>query len=185
MATSRAATKEKSDGERRKVARAFTTRLDLAHEKREELQGLLNARLADAVDLYAQTKQAHWNVKGPNFYQLHLLFDDLAETVEGHVDLFAERVTALGGTARGTVRQVAKRSSLPEFPEDLDEDLAFVEALADRFGDYGNNLREAIDRADDLNDKGTADILTEAVREADKALYFLEAHLRGVAAPKA
>ena len=83
----------------------FPTRNDIAAEKRAKLASLLNQHLADLFDLMSQTKFAHWNVKGPNFYQLHLLFDTLAEKVEGLVDEVAERVTALGGVATGTARQ--------------------------------------------------------------------------------
>jgi starvation-inducible DNA-binding protein len=153
--------------------------MDISTGERKRLQAVLNARLADAFDLYSQTKQAHWNVKGPTFYQLHLLFDDLAEKTEGHVDLFAERVTALGGTALGTARMAAARSSIPEFPGTLTTDLAFVEALAERYATYGTLLRASIQETSALDDQGTADIFTEAWRAADQALYLLEAHLQG------
>ncbi|MBI2077209.1 MAG: DNA starvation/stationary phase protection protein Dps [Euryarchaeota archaeon] len=159
--------------------REFPTRIALPLQARKPLQALLNACLADALDLYSQTKQAHWNVKGPNFYQLHLLFDELAERVEGHVDLFAERVRSLGGNALGTVRMAATGSSLPEFPGSLTTDLAFVEALAERYATYGAHLRAAIAESAGLEDQGTADIFTEASRAADRGLYFLEAHLQG------
>jgi len=159
--------------------REFPTRIDLPLVDRKPLQVLLNACLADALDLYSQTKQAHWNVKGPNFYQLHLLFDELAEKIEGHVDLFAERVRSLGGNALGTIRMAAAGSSLPEFHPNLTADLAFVEALAERYAAYGTHLRVAIAESARLEDQGTADIFTEASRAADLALYFLEAHLQG------
>lgn len=161
------------------TASGFPTRIDVPSEKRESVQALLNASLADALDLHSQTKQAHWNVKGPNFYQLHLLFDDLAEKIEGHVDLFAERVTALGGTAQGTIRTAAAVSKISEFPSDLKTDMAFVQALAERYAAYGAGLRRSIAECDTLGDAGTADIFTGASRAVDLALYFLEAHLQG------
>jgi starvation-inducible DNA-binding protein len=160
------------------LPREFPTRIDIHVEDRIHLQALLNARLADALDLYSQTKQAHWNVKGPNFYQLHLLFDGLAEKIQGHVDVFAERVTALGGTALGTVRMSAAHSSLSEFPENLTTDVAFVKALADRYAAYGAELRTAIGESVDLEEHTTADVFTEASRATDQALYLLEAHLQ-------
>jgi len=98
--------------------KTFTTRIDLAPETRAQMIALLNQQLADTFDLFSQTKQAHWNVKGAQFYQLHELFDKLAEEVEGFVDLIAERATALGGTAMGTVRMAAGASRLPEYPVD-------------------------------------------------------------------
>ena len=73
------------------TARTFKTRIDLPADRREKLIALLNQHLADTFDLYGQSKQAHWNVKGPQFHQLHELFDDLAEQLEGYIDLIAER----------------------------------------------------------------------------------------------
>src|SRR5687767_14692724 len=93
-------------------ARTFPTRIDLAADKRDKLVEILNQQLADTFDLYSQSKQAHWNVKGPQFHQLHELFDDLAEELQGYTDLIAERATALGGTALGTVRMSAEASRL-------------------------------------------------------------------------
>lgn len=157
----------------------FATRVGLGADARVRICEILNERLADSFDLYSQTKQAHWNVKGEEFWQLHLLFDKLAETIEEHGDLLAERATALGGVARGTVRMAADASTLPEFPTQPHDGLAYVTALADRFAQHGNTLRAGIEEAEDAGDKGTADLLTELVRDVDKSLYFLEAHLQG------
>lgn len=158
--------------------RMFDTRHGLDADTRRSMVVLLNQRLADAADLYSQTKQAHWNVKGPNFWQLHQRFDALAESIEGHIDLLAERATALGGQALGTVRMAAQTTSLPELPLGLGSDMAYVEALADRFAQHARRVGEGIDRADESGDKATADLLTEIVRDLDKSLYFLEAHLQ-------
>jgi starvation-inducible DNA-binding protein len=143
------------------------------------LVALLNQQLADAIDLYAQTKFAHWNVKGSNFIGLHKLFDELAEKVEHHIDEIAERATALGGVANGTLRQAAPTSRVPEFPADVFNSQEVVEVLADRFASVGNATREAINQAQRLGDLATADLLTDMVRELDLGLYFLEAHLQG------
>jgi starvation-inducible DNA-binding protein len=155
------------------------TRHDLPAEARGQIVALLNQQLADATDLYSQTKQAHWNVTGPQFYQLHELFDELAESVEGFIDLIAERATAFGGTARGTVRMAAASSRLPEYPADLRDGLPSVAALAERYAAFAATTRAAIDRADEAGDAGTADLFTEISRGIDKHLWFLEAHLRG------
>jgi len=158
--------------------REFQTRINIPEENREQLTELLNARLADSLDLYTQTKFAHWNVKGKDFYQVHLLFDSIAEHVEEDIDLIAERITALGGVAQGTLRQAAGMSSLPEFDVQGSDSMDYVRALADRVGVVANSIREAIDQSDELEDMGTADLFTEIVRTLDKDLYFLEAHLR-------
>jgi starvation-inducible DNA-binding protein len=162
-----------------RAPRSFPTRNDLPADNRKDLVALLNHHLADTLDLYSQTKYSHWNVKGPSFIALHKLFDELAEVLEGQIDLIAERATALGGVAQGTVRKAAVASRLPEFPAETFKDLAVVEALAVRFADLAKTTREAIDRADELADKDTADLFTEVSRDLDKGLWFLEAHLQG------
>lgn len=158
---------------------SYPTRIDIAAERRTKLISLLNQHLADTFDLMSQTKYAHWNVKGSNFIGLHKLFDELAEQLEGHVDEFAERVTALGGLATGTARQAAASSRIAEFPTGTFKCMDVVAALADRYAALGKTVRESIDRADELEDKSTADLFTEVSRDVDQALYFLEAHLQG------
>jgi starvation-inducible DNA-binding protein len=160
-------------------SRAFATKIDLAPEVREQAIALLNQQLADTSDLYSQTKQAHWNVKGMQFYQLHLLFDSLAETVEEYIDQIAERATALGGTALGTARMSAAGSRLPEYPLDAVEGRQHVEALAVRFASLAKTSRAAIESANTIGDADTADLFTQISRGLDKHLWFLEAHLQG------
>ena len=137
--------------------------------------GLLNQELADTTDLYSQTKQAHWNVKGIHFYQLHLLFDQLAEKRQGEADELAERATELGGYALGTVRMAAANSRLPEIPTGINAGADYVQALVERYGIHANGMRAAIDEADEAGDKDTADLFTEISRELDKDLWFLQA----------
>ncbi|MBE9168203.1 DNA starvation/stationary phase protection protein Dps [Pleurocapsales cyanobacterium LEGE 06147] len=155
----------------------YPTRIDLAAEVRTEVIKLLNQTLAATLDLKTQTKQAHWNVKGMDFYQLHELFDELATELEEYIDMVAERVTALAGTALGTARIAASESILPEYPLDAVSGVEHVTALADRYAAYGKHLREAIDTTDNLGDLDTADLYTEISRAIDKRLWFLEAHL--------
>src|SRR6185503_11431615 len=109
-----------------KTDRTFETRIDSAVDTRGKVIELLNARLADTFDLYSQLKQAHWNVKGSDFIQLHLLYDQVAESVLEFVDTIAERATALGGLALGTARMAAEASTLDEYPLDAVEGLETV-----------------------------------------------------------
>jgi len=160
-------------------ATPFPTRNDIPADKRAKLVSLLNQRLADTFDLMSQTKFAHWNVKGPNFYQLHKLFDELAEKLEEHVDEIAERATALGGVAMGTARQAAAMSHVAEFPANTFKGMDVVAALADRFAALGKATREAMGEADELDDQDTVDLFTQISRDLDQSLYFLEAHLQG------
>ncbi|MBA3451051.1 MAG: DNA starvation/stationary phase protection protein Dps [Chloroflexia bacterium] len=159
--------------------RTFDTAVDIPASTRGEMIALLNQELADTSDLYSQTKQAHWNVKGIHFYQLHLLFDALAEKRQGEADEIAERATELGGFATGTVRMAAASSRLPELPTDIDDGADYVQALVERYGTHANNTREAIDTADKAGDMDTADLFTQISRELDKDLWFLQAHLQG------
>src|SRR6516164_5109965 len=128
----------------RKGGPMFDTRNDLPAGTRTRVVELLNARLADAIDLGTQTKHAHWNVKGPNFIALHELFDKVAESVEDQVDTIAERATALGGRALGTLGSVARRTTLKGYPEEITEGLAHVDALSAALADYGARVRAAI-----------------------------------------
>lgn len=159
-------------------SRLYPTRIDIAAETRSQLVVLLNKSLAATSDLKTHAKQAHWNVKGTDFYQLHELFDEIATELEEYVDLIAERVTALGGYAMGTARMAAANSILPEFPTDIITGMEYVTALADRFALYAKHLRDAIAKSDDLDDLDTSDLYTEVSRTIDKRLWFLEAHLQ-------
>ena len=163
----------------RASVRSFATSVDIPAEKRTKINRVLNQHLADSFDLLSQVKQAHWNVKGSDFWQLHKLFDEVAEQAEEWVDELAERVTALGGYATGTVRMAAASSTLPEFPTDITAGMDYVKAVAARLAAFTNSARGAIDQTDTLGDANTADLLTEISRGADKYLYFLEAHLQG------
>src|SRR5215468_9066166 len=146
----------------------FDTRNDLPAATRTKVIELLNARLADAIDLNIQTKHAHWNVKGPHFIALHELFDKVAEAIEEHVDSIAERVTALGGVAAGTLAAVARATSLRPYPEDISEGLAHVDALSSALAAFGAKARAAIDEATNLRDADTADLFTGVSRDVDK-----------------
>ncbi|MDB6065472.1 MAG: hypothetical protein JWR26_1680 [Pedosphaera sp.] len=154
----------------------YETENDIPLKARVELNALMNQRLADAIDLQSQMKQAHWNVKGPNFIALHELFDDIDEAVESYVDLIAERIVQLGGIAEGTVRVAAARSRLDEYPLAIADGTAHVEAVARALSTFGHDARNSIEEAGAFDDADTADIFTEISRGIDKWLWFVEAH---------
>ena len=99
--------------------------------------------------------------------------------IEQHVDTIAERITALGGTAHGTVQAAANASSLAPYPQNISAGVEHLEALAERLADFGRKIRAAIQLADELGDADTADLFTGVSRDTDKCLWFLEAHLQG------
>jgi len=138
---------------------------------------LLNARLAEAIDLALITKQAHWNLKGPTFIAVHEFLDEVREDIDEHVDIVAERVAQLDGVALGTVQAVSKATSLPPYPTDIRKVEDHLKALVEHFGLVSKSAREAIDTADEAGDADTADILTAYSRALDKNLWFLKSHL--------
>jgi starvation-inducible DNA-binding protein len=156
----------------------FKTKNDVAEAIRIKAVALLNARLADCIDLQTQTKQAHWNVKGPHFIALHELFDKINEELEEYVDDISERAVQLGGVAEGTARTVARGSSLPEYPPNTVDGHSHVEALSSALAAFGTIARTAINQANELGDLDTADLFTEVSRGIDKWLWFVEAHFQ-------
>lgn len=158
--------------------RLYPTRIDIPKEVRLQVAQLLNQTLAATTDLKTQVKQAHWNVKGMDFYQLHELFDEIATELEEFIDKFAERITAIGGYAVGTTRAAAQLSILPEYPFNINSGEDHVTALAERMAIYANHLRAAIRKTDELDEQDTNDLYVEVSRVIDMRLWFLEAHLQ-------
>jgi starvation-inducible DNA-binding protein len=164
------------NGSRGDQPKLYHTKNDLPEAARLEIIPLLNQRLADCIDLETQCKQAHWNVKGPQFIALHKLFDEINEEVEDYVDLLAERIVQLGGVAEGTIGAVAKRTSLIDYPLTLTTGDEHVAALSDALAEFGRTARIGIEEVTELKDADSADILTEISRGTDKWLWFVEAH---------
>ena len=151
------------------------TRNDLNSNTRTTVAALLNARVADSIDLALMTKQAHWNLRGRQFIAVHEMLDDFRTEIDGHVDTMAERILQLGGVALGTTQAVAEGSKLKAYPTDLVSVDDHVAALVERYGDLANATRAAIEASDEAGDSDTADIFTAFSRSLDKALWFLEA----------
>lgn len=166
-------TKEKT----KETSVRFSTALDFSKDDLGKLTGALEQLMADNLDLHSQTKFAHWNVKGRDFYSLHLLFDDLAAMIHPFTDTLAERITLLGGIARGSIRRAAALSTLEEFPESPHDGETYLRELQARYAEHSNNCRRQIEAVSDI-DPTTEDMITELARAVDQALYFIEAHLQ-------
>ena len=155
----------------------YKNRVALSDDQKKQVVGVMQERLAGALDMYSQAKFAHWNVKGYNFYQLHLCFDQVAKRIFKQIDAIAERMTQLGGVANGTVRQSAQGSPIPEFDTMLVAGMDYVNALADSLGVYAASLREASDKIEEIGDDPTSDFFKALDVDAEEQLYFLESHL--------
>jgi starvation-inducible DNA-binding protein len=156
----------------------YASRNDLSANAKSVSISVLNARLVDSIDLALLTKQAHWNIKGPQFIALHEMIDGFRTDLDEHVDTMAERVVQLGGTALGTTQAVAKGTTLKAYPTDIHTSKAHLGALIERYGQVANSVRAAIDETGNAGDADTADLLTAYSRALDKALWFLEAHVQ-------
>jgi starvation-inducible DNA-binding protein len=149
----------------------------LPEENRAKIADVLNARLADGLDLHSQIKVAHWNIKGPQFAALHPLFETFAVSLANFNDAIAERAVTLGARAYGTARHVAKTSGLPEYPQDTARDMQHVALLAERIEKYLDGVRESRAAGEKLGDTDTVDLLTGIVTEFEKNAWFLRASL--------
>ena len=155
----------------------FKSPSPLSEDARLKIVDLLNARLADGLDLHSQIKVAHWNVKGPQFAALHPLFESFAVALAAFNDEVAERAVTLGGRAYGTARLVAKSSRLPEYPQETTRDLEHVRLLAERFDRYLEGVRETRGVAEKLGDPDGVDLFTRIVTVFEKNAWFLRASL--------
>lgn len=154
-----------------------TPEIGLKSNTKTTIIAQMNAHLADAIDLALLTKQAHWNVRGPNFIAVHEMLDTFRAALDTHVDTIAERVAQLDGIALGTSQVVAKQSRLTAYPTDIRKVTDHLEALVQRYAAAATSVREGIDAADEAGDADAADILTAYSRDLDKFLWFLKSHL--------
>lgn len=154
------------------------TRVSLPEKDRIEIVTFLEKTLASILDLYAQLKQAHWNIKGKEFISLHLLFDKIAEEVEEQADIVAERIMALGGTALGTTQEIANNTDLRTYPTNIFSGAEHIEHLTHNIAILGELTGENIDKTTELDDMATNDIYVALKRMLDKNLWFLEAYLQ-------
>jgi starvation-inducible DNA-binding protein len=154
-----------------------TTHNTLAEKVRAQSVELLNKHLAAAIDLHAQVKMAHWNVRGPGFIAIHELFDSVSEKVEDYSDLLAERAGGLGGTAHGTIQVAAEKSFLVPYPHGIADVANHVFAVASSLAAFGQSARNAVSTATKFGDVDTADLFTEISRGIDQQLWFVESNI--------
>jgi starvation-inducible DNA-binding protein len=154
----------------------YRTANTLPEQIRSRSVALLNRHLAAAIDLHAQVKQAHWNVRGPTFIAIHELFDKVADVVEEYSDKIAERAGTLGGAAEGTVQTAAERSFLEPYRLGLADVEAHISAVTAALASFGESVRNTTDETDQFGDIDTSDLFTEVSRGIDYQLWLVESH---------
>lgn len=175
---SSATTRNIKEANQKAATKLYPTRNNIPEGEREKVVAMMNARLAELIDLALVIKQAHWNLKGPQFIAVHEMLDGFRSTMDTHVDEVAERLVQLGGTALGTVQLVSQNTSLASYPADIHRIEDHLKALADHYAGVGATVRKSIDEADELGDADSSDLLTSVSRTLDSNLWFIEAHMQ-------
>lgn len=155
----------------------WNTHHDQPEPRRVAVAALLNGQLADLIDLGLQARQAHWNVKGPQFSSLHALFEEVADELAELTDVVAERAVMLGSVAQGTLQTVGRDSHLPPYPLDALSGPEHLWPLSAALAQVAQSTRAAIDTADSAGDAGSADVLTQLSRGLDALLWKVESHI--------
>lgn len=148
----------------------------ISDETASKMVKLLNANLANVIDLTLDGKQCHWNLQGKGFIGVHQLLDETSERILEVSDTIAERIVILGGQPNGLASRVVKESILDDYPTDITEVNQHVRELTSRYKKVAETLRKAIATAGDAGDEDTADLFTEASRIIDKDAWFIGAN---------
>jgi starvation-inducible DNA-binding protein len=152
--------------------------LDLEEPVRLEMTEKLNQLLADSMTLRDLYKKSHWQVAGPTFYQLHLLFDKHHDEQVELVDTIAERIQLLGGLSIAMAHDVAETTKIERPPRGREEVPVQISRLIDAHQIIIGECRELAERADKLGDDGTNDLaVSDALRLNELQVWFLSEHL--------
>ncbi len=152
--------------------------LELDEAVRLEMTEQLNLLLADTMTLRDLYKKSHWQVAGPTFYQLHLLFDKHYEEQAEVVDTIAERIQLLGGISVAMAADVAETTRIERPPRGREEVPVQISRLLDAHQIILRNCRELAERSDELGDAGTNDmVVSDVLRLNELQVWFLSEHL--------
>jgi len=152
--------------------------IGISEEHRAEISQVLSHILADEFVLYTKTRNAHWNIEGPDFHTMHVLFESQYDQLAEIVDNVAERIRALGHYAPATLKQFLQLTHLTEETREKNDRMGFIKEL---LGDHERiviNIRTQINRlAEQLKDAGTSDYLTGLTEYHEKTAWMLRSHL--------
>ena len=147
-------------------------------EYRSEVSRSLNILLADEYVLYTKTRNAHWNVEGPDFYAQHKFFEDQYTELEQFIDDIAERIRALGHYAVATLKDFLNLTHLSEQIRSENTSTGFIRELLADHETIIIHMRNNIDRmADEWHDAGTSDFITGIMEKHEKMAWMLRAHV--------
>jgi starvation-inducible DNA-binding protein len=152
--------------------------IGLSDDAKTQSCELLNEILADSMVLYSLYKKHHWNVAGPTFYQLHLLFDKHAEEQNELIDDLAERIQSLGGIAVGDPRHAAELTTIPRPPDGAEEIAVMIDRTLQAHEIVIEKVRAAITATEESGDWGTNDLLMgDVLRRHELQVWFLSEHV--------
>jgi starvation-inducible DNA-binding protein len=150
--------------------------IGISDEHRKEITASLSGLLADTYTLYLKTHNYHWNVTGPMFQTLHLMFEQHYNELALAVDLIAERIRALGHRAPGSYREFAKLSKIEE-AEGTPTATEMIRDLVKGHETVIRTAREAFPLIDEAHDEPSADLLTQRLHVHEKTAWMLRALL--------
>ena len=139
----------------------------------------LNGILADEFLLYTKTRNAHWNVEGPDFHSMHLFFESQYEQLDDIMDSVAERMRMIGHYAPATLKSFLQLTHLGELTERSNDSLGFIRELVEDHNSVIEFIRGNINPfANEYGDAGTSDFITGLMETHEKMVWFLRSHLK-------
>jgi starvation-inducible DNA-binding protein len=150
--------------------------IGIDEKHREQIASNLSKVLADTYTLYLKTHNFHWNVTGPMFQTLHLMFETHYNELALAVDAIAERIRALGFPAPGTYKQFVALSAIPE-DDGIPKAEVMIARLVEGHETVARTARAAFSIADDANDQPTCDLLTQRLQIHEKTAWMLRSLL--------
>jgi len=157
----------------------MTPNIGITDSNRQSIATELSKILADEYVLYTKTRNAHWNIEGPDFHDKHKFFEAQFEQLDDFVDSVAERIRTLGHYAPATLKQFLSLTHLSEQSWTTNDSKGFITELLNDHESIIIHLRENINRfANDFADLGTSDFITGLMEDHEKMAWFLRSHLK-------
>ena len=155
------------------------TNIGISEKNRSAVAAQLAKLLADEFILYTKTRNAHWNVEGPDFHTMHLFFESQYEELDDIMDSVAERMRMIGHYAPATLKSFLQLTHLVELTERSNDSLGFIRELVEDHNSIIEFIRGNINPfANEYGDAGTSDFITGLMETHEKMVWFLRSHLK-------